>query len=92
MPTAGLVLSRASLRELETNTSSGQSPIDFAIGLQSIINTTSLLLIQDDLQNFRAILSSSCALADDFNGVDQVSEDCIVDSGKCSRAGALLGE
>jgi len=57
-----------------------------------VIHTTLLLLVEHNLQDFASILLGPQALADDLNGVDEIGEDCIVDSGECSGAGALLRE
>ena len=55
-----------------------------------MVDTTTLLLIQDDLDGLAAVLLGADALADDLNGVDQVVEDGVVDSGQSTRARALL--
>lgn len=56
-----------------------------------MVNTTLLLLVQDNLEGLGAVLLGADALADDLDGVDQVSEDVVVDSGQSAGAGALLG-
>lgn len=56
-----------------------------------MVNTTLLLLVQDDLQGLGAILLGTSALANDLDGVDEVGQDGLVDSGQSARTGALLG-
>jgi hypothetical protein len=56
-----------------------------------VVDATALLLVQDNLQGLAAILLGAGALADDLDGVDQVSEDGLVDGGQGARAGTLLG-
>jgi len=87
-----LVLNRATLRELKVNTTARQLLVHFRVGIESVIHTTLLLLVEHNLQDFASILLGPQALADDLNGVDEIGEDCIVDSGECSGAGALLRE
>lgn len=55
-----------------------------------MVNTTLLLLVQNDLEGLGAILLGAGALADDLDGVDKVSEDVLVDSGQSAGTGALL--
>ena len=55
-----------------------------------MVNTTTLLLIQDDLEGLAAVLLGADALADDLNGVDQVAEDGVVDSSQSAGTGTLL--
>lgn len=87
-----LVLSRTGLRELKPNTTTSQLLINLAISIKSMIHTTLLLLIQDDLQNFATIFLGPKSLADNLNWVDQISEDGVVDSGQCSGTRTLLRE
>jgi hypothetical protein len=56
-----------------------------------VVNTTLLLLVKDNLQGLGAILLSASALANDLDGVDEVGQDGLVDSGQSARTGALLG-
>lgn len=56
-----------------------------------MVDTTTLLLIEDDLGGLAAVLLGADALTDDLNGVDEVVEDGVVDSGQSTRARALLG-
>lgn len=56
-----------------------------------MVNTTLLLLVQDNLQGLAAVLLGADALADDLDGVDQVGQDGVVDGGQSAGTGALLG-
>ena len=55
-----------------------------------MVHASLLLLIEDDLQQLGAVLLSAQALADDLDGVDEVGEDGVVDSGQGSGTWALL--
>lgn len=85
-----LVLGGVSLGELEGDTLAGQSLVNLGVGVKSVVNTTSLLLIENDLEQLAAILLLTETLADDLNGVDEVAEDSVVDSGESSGSGTLL--
>ena len=56
-----------------------------------MVNTTTLLLVKDDLEGLGAVLLGADALADNLDGVDKVGEDGVVDSGQSAGAGTLLG-
>jgi hypothetical protein len=56
-----------------------------------VINTSLLLLIENNLQDLGAIFLCTEALADDLDGVHEVGQDGIVHSGEGSRTGTLLG-
>jgi hypothetical protein len=87
-----LVVSGAGLRELEDNTTAGEAAVDLRVGIQPVVNTTALLLVEDDLEDLGAVLLGAEALADDLNGVDEVGQDGIVDGGESAGARALLLE
>jgi hypothetical protein len=55
-----------------------------------VVNTTTLLLIQNNLEELAAILLGAGALANDLDRVDEVGKESLVDSRQCARAGALL--
>ena len=55
-----------------------------------MVNTTTLLLVKDDLEGLGAVLLGAGALADDLDGEDEISEDGVVDSGQSAGARALL--
>ena len=76
--------------ELEASHSASELPVHLGVGVESVIHTTALLLIQDDLQHLAAIFLGASSLADDLNGVDDVSEDGVVNGGQSAGTGALL--
>ena len=86
-----LILSSTTLRELEANTTASQASVDLAVGIESVVNASLLLLVEDDLQDLAAIFLGAEALADDLNGVHQVGQDGVVYGGQSSRARTLLG-
>ena len=88
--TKHLVLSSIALGELERNTSTSQLSVDFGIGVKSVVNASLLLLIENDLQQLSSVFLGAETLADNLNGIDEVGENGIVDSGQCSGTGSLL--
>lgn len=87
-----LVIGSAALRELENNVAAGQSSVNLAIGIEAVVNTTTLLLIENDLDGLAAVLLGADTLANNLNGVDDVGEDGVVDSGQSTGTRTLLGE
>jgi hypothetical protein len=85
-----LVLLSTAHGELKANTTSSQFLVDLAVRVESVVHTTSLLLIQNDLQNLAAILLSPDTLAYDLDWVNDIGQDSIVDSSQCSRSWSLL--
>jgi hypothetical protein len=89
-PKQRLVLSGA-LGELEVDALAGEALVDLGVGVETVVNTTALLLVKDDLEDLGAVLLGAETLADNLDGVDEVGEDGVVDSGKSPGLGALLG-
>lgn len=87
---AHLVLGAGRLGELEGDTAAGQLAVDLGVGVQAVVDTTALLLVEDDLEVLGAVLLGAEALADDLDGEDEVGQDGIVDGGQCAGAGTLL--
>lgn len=86
-----LVLGSTSLGELEDNTTAGQLAVDLGVGVEAVVNTATLLLVEDDLEGLGAVLLGAQALADNLDGEDEVGQDGVVHGGERARAGALLG-
>jgi len=89
-PYFNLIFSRSSLREIENDTTASQTFVDFAVGIKSVINTTSLLLIQHNLQSLAAIFLSTDTLANNLDWVNEITEDRIMNSGESSGTRTLL--
>lgn len=81
----------AALGELEGDSTAGEAAVDLAVSVEAVVDTTTLLLVEDDLEGLGAVLLGADTLADDLDGVDEVSEDGVVDSGQSAGTGALLG-
>lgn len=81
---------RATDGKLEHDPLTGEFPIDFSIGVEAEIDAAALLLVQDDLEHLTAILAGAGALADDFDRVDDVVEDGVMDGGQSARVGPFL--
>lgn len=78
------------LGELEDDTPAGQPPVDLGVGIEPVVNTTTLLLVEDDLEGLGAVLLGAETLADNLDGEDEIGQDSIVDSSEGARTGALL--
>lgn len=87
-----LVVGNAALGELENDVAAGQSSVDLTVGVEAVVNTTTLLLVEDDLEDLAAVLLGADALADDLDGVDNVGQDGVVHGSESARARTLLGE
>lgn len=90
LPPQHLVLGTG-LGELEANTTASELSVNLRVGVKSVVNASSLLLIKDNLQDLAAILLGAETLANNLNWVDEVGKDSIVDSSESSRTWALLG-
>ena len=86
---ACLVLS-TSLGELKDDTTARQAAVHLRVGVESVVNAATLLLVEDDLEGLGAVLLGAEALADNLDGVDEIRQDGIVHSGKSARTGTLL--
>lgn len=85
-----LVLSSAGLGELKDDTAAGKLAVDLRVGVEAVVNAAALLLVEDDLEGLGTVLLGAQALADDLDGVDEVSQDGVVHGGQRARTGALL--
>jgi hypothetical protein len=81
----------AALGELEGDSTASETAVDLAVSIEAVVDTTTLLLVEDDLEGLGAVFLGADALANDLDGVDEVSEDGVVDSGQSAGTGALLG-
>lgn len=87
-----LVLSSSTLWELEVDTTAGKAAVDLGVGVESVVDTSLLLLVQDDLEDLGAVLLGAETLANDLDWEDEVGQDGVVHSGQCAGTWALLGE
>jgi hypothetical protein len=78
------------LRELKANTTTCQTSVDLAVGIKSVVDTSLLLLVKDDLQDLAAIFLGAETLANDLDWVDEVAEDGVVDGSECAGTRTLL--
>jgi len=84
-----LVLGR-SLGELERDTAASESLVNLRVGVEAVVDTTTLLLVKNDLEDLGVVLLGAEALADNLDGVDEIAEDGVVDGSQGARARALL--
>jgi hypothetical protein len=87
-----LVLNSSTLRKLEVNTTTSQLFVHLGVSIESVIHTTLLLLIKNNLQDLASVLLGAQSLANDLDGIDEVREDGVVDGSESSGTGTLLGE
>lgn len=86
-----LVVGSSALGELEVDALAGEALVDLGVGVEPVVNTATLLLVENDLEDLAAVLTGAETLADNLDGVDEVGQDSVVDSGEGSRLRALLG-
>jgi hypothetical protein len=84
-----LVLGTA-LGELEVDIAASEAAVDLGVSVQAVVDATTLLLVKDDLEELAAVLLGAETLADNLNGVGEVGQDGVVDSGESAGAGTLL--
>jgi hypothetical protein len=89
---SSLEFGNAALRELEDHIAARQPAVDLAIGIQTVVDTATLLLVQDDLEGLGAVLLGADTLADDLDRVDDVGQDGVVDGRQSAGTRALLGQ
>lgn len=80
----------ANNREFENDVLAGELAVDLAEGVNLVVNTSTLLGVEEDLDDLVAILLGADALANDLGRVDEVAKDSVVDGGKSPGARALL--
>lgn len=88
---AALIFALGADWKFKSHASSGQLSVHVTVGIQSVVNTASLLLVQNDLEQLAAVLLGAESLADDLDWVHNIAEDGFVDSGQCAGSGSLLG-
>jgi hypothetical protein len=86
-----LVVGLGALGELEVDALASEALVDLAVGVEPVVDTATLLLVEDNLEDLAAVLAGAETLADNLDGVDEVGQDGVVDSGQGSRLGTLLG-
>lgn len=77
-------------RELKHNMLARQLLIDLAERIDLIVDASALLRVQEDLDDFMAVLFGADALADDLSRVHEVGQDRVVHGRQGARARALL--
>ena len=79
------------LRKLEVDTLACQPLVDLRVGVEAVVDTTALLLVENDLEDLGTVLLGAQTLANNLDWVDEIGKDGVVDSGEGSAAWALLG-
>lgn len=88
--TTGSLILRPTHGKLKHHPLPRQFPIDLGVGIEPEIDAAALLLVQDHLEHLAAVLAGAGALADDFDGVDHVVEDGVMNCGQRARVGPFL--
>lgn len=70
------------LWKFKDNPTTRQTTIDLRVSVESIIHSAPLLLVQDDLEHFTAILARPDALAHNLDGIDEIVEHSFVYGGQ----------
>ena len=84
------LLGIARLGELEVDVASSETAVNLGVGVESVVNTDTLLLVKDNLEDLGAVLLGADALANNLDGEAEIGKDGIVDSSQSARTGALL--
>ena len=79
-----LVIGLLALRELEVDTLASEALVDLAVGIEPVVDTTTLLLIENNLEDLAAVLAGTETLANNLDGVDKIGQDGVVDSSESS--------
>ena len=86
-----LKISWTAQRKFETDTTASQFSVNLGESVESVIHTSTLLFVQDDLEGLATVFLGSESLAHNLHRVDNVGEDGIVNRGQGSRTRTLLG-
>ena len=87
---ASILVLSGGLGELEVDVAASEATVDLGVGVEAVVDTTTLLLVEDDLEGLATVLLGAHTLANDLNGVGEVSKDGVVDGSQSARTGALL--
>lgn len=78
------IVRHIALRELKVDALARQTLVHLRVRVEPVVDAAAFLLVQHDLQNLAAILLCADAPANDFDGVDEIVEDGVVDGGEGS--------
>ena len=85
-----LIITTTADRELKHHSLACQLPVHFPVRVKSEVDTTPLLLIQDNLANFAAVLACANPFPNNLHGVNDIMKECVVYGGQCTAVRALL--
>lgn len=85
-----LLLGVAAQGELEVDVAASKAAIDLGVGVESVVNTNTLLLIEDNLEDLAAVFLGANTLANNLDGEAEIGQDGVVDSSQSAGARALL--
>jgi len=85
-----LVIRSSAHWELEATNTAGQFSVHLRVSVESVVHTTALLLVENDLQDLASVLLGSESLSNNLDWVNDVGEDGFVDRGQSSAARTLL--
>lgn len=90
LPNVRLIVGNSRLRELKSDTLAGEALVDLRVGVEPVVNTTTLLLVEDHLEGLAAVLTGADTLADNLDGVDEIGKNGVVNGSQSARTGTLL--
>lgn len=85
-----LLLGVAAQGELEVDVAASKAAVDLGVGIESVVNPNTLLLIEDNLEDLAAVFLGANTLANNLDGEAEIGQDGVVDSSQCAGARALL--
>lgn len=88
--TASCLVLSSGLGELEANVAAGEAAVDLGVGIDTVVDASTLLLVKDDLEELAAVLLGADALANNLNRVAEIGKDGVVDGGQSAGTGTLL--
>lgn len=78
------------LGELKGDVAASEAAVDLGVGVDAVVDASALLLVKDDLEELAAVLLGADTLANNLNGVAEIGQDGVVDSGQSAGTGTLL--
>jgi len=77
-------------RKFKVDICARQSLVDFLISVESVVDALSLLFVENNLEQLAAILALKHATSNNFDWINEIGHDGLVNSLECTRTRALL--
>lgn len=85
-----ILLGATALGELEVDVAASKAAVNLGVGVESVVNTDTLLLVKDNLEKLAAVLLGTDAFANNLDGEAEIGKDGIMDSSQSAGTGTLL--